>query len=104
MKLTSTKPNKNQCCPCQGSAPTYRCSCHCHRQEDCEFWETVAFVWICDAKDEQTREMLWRRFTTAYPQHAHEDCGHFWDRVRKTRWHEKNRHRFHHHDHDHDYC
>jgi len=88
---------RQPCCACHGAGPAPRCKCSCHRQEDCEFWETVAFAWVCDAADEPGRERLWQRFIVAYPQCAGESCAQFWARIRKTRWYQKHHHRFEHH-------
>lgn len=95
------KATASSCCPCFNGAPSFHCRCHCHRVEDAEYWETVAYAWLCDALDERTREEAWHRFFQAYPEWAtEEECGQFWDRIHRTRWHHK-----HHHDHYHEpYC
>ncbi len=85
------------CCLCFGFTPRHHCDCPCHRQDDCEFWETVGVAWICDVEDGTTREELWQRFIIAYPQCGGESASHFWERIQKTRWFDKNRHRFEHH-------
>lgn len=96
---------QSMCCECYGGAPSFRCACSCHRQEDIEYWEFVAFTWLADAIDEREREHAWHRFGAAFPEHARETCGEFWGRIHKTRWHQKHGHKYGHHHHDHDdYC
>lgn len=89
---------KAACCSCFGGAPSFRCSCHCHRVEDVEYWEPIAYTWICDAETDEDREDAWHRFGQAYPEHvSEEDCGSFWRRIHTTRWHHKHGHECHHH-------
>lgn len=89
----------NRCCLCLGGPPSYRCKCSCHRNEDCEYWETAAYAWIYDAPTDEARENAWHRFCMAFPEHAHEGCKHFWERIQNTRWHYKHHHEYkrHHH-------
>lgn len=95
---------KTVCCPCFGGAPSYRCLCHCHRIEDAEFWEMVAYTWICDAETDAEREEAWHRFSEAYPEYmTGESCHDFWHRIHKTRWHHKHGHECHHRHHHHGY-
>lgn len=85
-----------KCCLCVGGAPSFRCSCPCHRQEDLEYWEVMAFVWIYDAPHAQAREEQWKRFRMAYPEHARERCNDFWERILRSRWYNKHKHHYHH--------
>lgn len=96
---------KHKCCQCPGEAPQFRCKCQCHRQEDCEYWETLAFIWICDAKDEERRHDAWRRFCQGFPEFGKELLHEFWERILQTIWYKKHGHRHHHrHHHHHEYC
>jgi hypothetical protein len=94
--LLGKKKKSTTCCPCFGGAPSFRCACHCHRVMDVEFWETVAYAWLCDAPDERARYHAWKRFLEAYPQYAHESHEVFWNRIHHTQWHRKH-HKEHHH-------
>jgi hypothetical protein len=97
--------NMEKCCRCCGSTPLFHCVCSCHRKEDCSYWETLAFIWICDAPDDMRRQDAWRRFCKAYPEYQSETCEEFWERMLKTFWYKKEGHKHHHrHHHDHDYC
>lgn len=86
-----------KCCLCFGGTPSFMCSCVCHRQEDCEYWEVMAFVWIYDAPHEQARSDQWRRFCMAYPEHARESCEKFWNRILQSHWYHKHGHKYHKH-------
>jgi len=90
---------KPSCCTCSGGAPSFSCNCHCHAVEDVEFWEPIAYTWICDAEDEIAREEAWHRFCQAYPEHGHGTCSDFWEHIHKTRWHHKHGHECHHRHH-----
>jgi hypothetical protein len=96
-----------KCCKCAGKTPLFRCICSCHNQDDCTYWETLAFIWICDAPDDARRQDAWQRFCTAYPDYQNETCEQFWDRILSTKWyknkghhHDHHHHPYHHHDHD----
>ena len=94
------EPLPSACCACSGSSPSFHCRCHCHRVEDAEYWETIAYAWLCDIEDAAGRNEAWHRFFQAFPEWFVEElCEEFWERIRKTRWH----HRHHHHHHHHPY-
>jgi hypothetical protein len=59
------------------------------RIEDVAYWEIVAYSWIVDAIDEEAREVAWRRFGSAFPEHVHETCSEFHKRIKTTRWYHK---------------
>ena len=68
--------------------------------DDVQYWETIAYGWICDADSVEDRERAWARFVQAYPEHAAVICEDFWSRIHRTQWHHK-----HHHEHHHNpYC
>jgi len=93
----------SKCCACHGSAPAYKCHCVCHRQEDLEYWEVMAFMWIFDAVNAVGRAAQWARFCIAYPEFAREEAEEFFERIKKSRWHHKHKHHHHkHHPYDHD--
>ena len=100
-KLTRGSQTKSVCCLCHGGAPSYKCLCGCHRNLDVEFWETVAYAWMCDEVDEAGLERAWKRFIEAYPECAKELWHEFWHRIHKTRWHHKHHHGHHHHPYSH---
>ena len=70
--------------------------------DDVEYWETIAYGWICDADSAETRELAWARFVETYPEHASEICEDFWRRIHNTHWHRKHHHHHHHHPYCHD--
>jgi len=94
--------HNRECCGCENEVPQQQCSCKCHRQYDCEYWETLAFIWICDAPDEFRREDAWHRFCQAFPEYGHETHHEFWNRILRTKWYHKQGHH-HHRGHQHDY-
>ncbi len=95
---------EHRCCHCSGRAPERWCVCRCHRQEDCEYWETLAFIWICDAIDEPRRRDAWRRFCDAFPQYGRETHVEFWERMLQTEWYRRHGYKHHHGHHHGEYC
>lgn len=92
------KKKTPSCCSCFEDAPNFHCHCACHRVEDAEYWETIAYAWLCDIESVIGREEAWRRFFQAFPEWVvEESCEDFWHRIHKTRWHHKHHHRHHHH-------
>ena len=65
--------------------------------DDVEYWETIAYGWICDADSVEARDRAWARFVEAYPEHAVEIAEDFWRRIHRTEWHHKHHHHHHHH-------
>jgi hypothetical protein len=64
--------------------------------DDVQYWETIAYGWICDAEGVEARERAWARFVQAYPEHAAEICEDFWRRIHASEWYHKHHHKHHH--------
>jgi len=89
------KKNKSVTTPCVDDtivSPAWH-----SKVEDVEYWETVAYGWICDAEGIVARDIAWARFVEAYPEHAEEICEDFWQRICHTKWHKHHHHHHHHH-------
>ncbi len=92
----------SNCCYCNGKIQGRGCVCKCHQVLDVRDWETIAFIWICDAPDHDGRRASWDRFHNAYSHLGFESHDNFWERMLQTEWYRREGHK-HHHRHGDDY-